>query len=44
MKKYTKVKLVAKNNPDGSYVAGCPTHGARGQHGPGECKKCERTT
>ena len=26
MKKYTKVKLVAKNQVAGSYAAGCPQH------------------
>lgn len=41
MKKYTKVKVVAKNNPQGSYAAGCPTGSSTG--GSGQCKQCERT-
>lgn len=40
MKKYQKVKAVAKNNPKGSYAAGCPTN-VRGSGGT--CKKCELT-
>jgi len=40
MKTYKKVKVVAKNNPQGSYVAGCPVKGdSTGQW----CKPCERT-
>jgi len=39
-KAYKKVKVVAKNNPQGSYVAGCPTN----KNGFGsDCKSCERT-
>jgi len=41
MKKYKKVKVVAKNNPQGSYVAGCPTGSKTGQSW--ECRSCERT-
>jgi hypothetical protein len=26
MKKYKKAKVVAKNNPQGAYSAGCPTN------------------
>ncbi|MEI7594142.1 MAG: hypothetical protein WCK02_00220 [Bacteroidota bacterium] len=42
MKTYKKAKVVAKNNPQGSYAAGCPTH-ASGGCGPsaGHCKSCE---
>ena len=39
MKKYVKAQVVAKNNPTGSYAAGCPSMGTGNQ----ECKKCERT-
>jgi hypothetical protein len=38
MKKYTKPQLVAKNNPTGSFAAGCPTNLG---HGGDTCKKCE---
>jgi len=38
MKKYQKTKAVAKNNPKGSYAAGCPTNV---RNGSGTCKKCE---
>lgn len=40
MKKYKKVKVVAKNNPQGSYVAGCPTKDTGTDW---HCKQCERT-
>lgn len=36
MKKYVKVKVVAKNAPSGSYVAGCPTN-----NGPGCWSSCK---
>ena len=38
MKKYVKAQVVAKNNPQGSYAAGCPTNLTWTQ-----CKQCERT-
>ena len=42
MKKYTKAKVVAKNNPQGSYAAGCPANTSN--NGPEfGCKRCERT-
>ncbi|WP_295057052.1 hypothetical protein [uncultured Fibrobacter sp.] len=37
MKKYTKPQLVAKNNPTGSFAAGCPT---KDRNGKG-CSTCE---
>ena len=40
MKKYEKAKVVAKNNPQGSYAAGCPAKNA-GQ--TSTCHNCERT-
>jgi len=40
MKNYVKAEVVAKNNPQGSYAAGCPEKGAGDIN---ECKKCERT-
>ncbi len=45
MKTYKKVQVVAKNNPLGSYVAGCPAD----KNAPGYkvcqpiCRSCERT-
>lgn len=42
MKKYTKAKVIAKNNPQGSYAAGCPEKNANGGAGP-QCKSCERS-
>jgi len=36
MKKYQKVRVIAKNQPQGSYVAGC------GNRGTGVCYNCER--
>lgn len=40
MKKYQKVKVVAKNNPAGSYAAGCPEKTA---FSTSSCKYCERS-
>ena len=42
MKPYKKAKVIAKNNPQGSYAAGCPTK-VSGGCGPvsGHCKSCE---
>lgn len=47
MKEYSKPKMVAKNAPSGSYVAGCPTNNkcsgmSDNWHNDG-CKYCERT-
>ena len=43
MKKYVKVKVVAKNNPQGSYAAGCPTDkNKQGSGDPGSCSRCDR--
>ncbi len=39
-KAYKKVKVVAKNNPQGSYVAGCPGDNNGSAF---NCKSCERT-
>ena len=39
MKKYKKPQLVAKNNPTGSFAAGCP---AKECHHTA-CIRCERT-
>ena len=37
---YKKPRLIAKNNPTGSFAAGCPTE----DYGwSGDCRKCERT-
>jgi len=41
MKKYVKAQVVAKNNPQGSYAAGCPAKSGNGQ--AGYCKSCETT-
>ena len=37
MKKYKKPQLVAKNNPTGSFAAGCPTKDRQGK----TCATCE---
>jgi len=39
-KAYKKPVLIAKNNPTGSFAAGCP---AQGQSSTSECKSCERS-
>ena len=36
---YKKPRLIAKNNPTGSFAAGCPAEGTGGWM----CKECERT-
>lgn len=43
MKKYVKARVVAKNNPQGSYAAGCPPK-ERGSSGSGSysCRQCDR--
>ena len=38
-KSYKKPELIAKNNPTGSFAAGCPAN----HMGAGWCKQCERT-
>lgn len=44
MKKYTKVQMMAKNAPTGSYAAGCPDNeSGLSWFGTDRCKKCERT-
>jgi len=40
-KAYKKPVLIAKNNPTGSFAAGCPANDTR--HGQSGCKQCERT-
>ncbi len=42
MKKYVKAQVVAKNNPQGSYAAGCPA-GRSSNGNTVMCKACERT-
>lgn len=42
MKTYKKVKVVAKNNPQGSYVAGCPAEKTGSMGMEDRCKKCDR--
>ena len=39
MKKYVKAQVVAKNNPQGSYAAGCPSISMS----QSACMRCERT-
>jgi hypothetical protein len=41
MKKYVKAQVVAKNNPQGSYAAGCPAKSGNNQSSV--CKSCETT-
>lgn len=43
MKKYVKAKVVAKNNPQGSYAAGCPAKN-RGASSTDvySCRACDR--
>jgi hypothetical protein len=41
---YKKPRLIAKNNPTGSFAAGCPTHnGSNGTPGASWCRECEVT-
>ncbi len=41
---YKKPQLIAKNNPTGSFAAGCPVKDRDGWQDHGEtCLKCERT-
>jgi hypothetical protein len=43
-KAYKKPVLIAKNNPTGSFAAGCPANqDASGGRTAATCKKCERT-
>lgn len=45
MKKYVKAQVVAKNNPQGSYAAGCPADKAKAQSGSStSCNKCDRAS
>lgn len=37
---YTKPQVIAQNNEQGSYAAGCPANNCGG---PTTCKNCERT-
>ena len=37
---YKKPRLIAKNNPTGSFAAGCPTNERYGDY---YCLNCERT-
>jgi hypothetical protein len=46
MKKYVKAQVVAKNNPQGSYAAGCPPKNGNNPNNPSGpfkslCKACE---
>lgn len=43
MKKYVKAQVVAKNNPQGSYAAGCPEKTTNAGQINSGCKNCERT-
>ena len=43
MKKYVKAKVVAKNNPQGSYAAGCPVK-TYGNNPSPKCRDCERSS
>ena len=46
MKTYVKAQVVAKNNPEGSYAAGCPSKErweTRGGISYPNCINCERT-
>lgn len=44
MKKYTKVQMMAKNAPTGSYAAGCPVKNPGPSHWYQDgCRYCERT-
>ena len=38
---YKKPRLIAKNNPTGSFAAGCPTERGNGQPGSYTCSLCE---
>jgi len=40
---YSKPKLVATNNPQGSYAAGCPAKDHGEDYWQTGCKACERT-
>ena len=37
---YKKPRLIAKNNPTGSFAAGCPVEGYNSDY---DCKCCERS-
>ena len=37
MKKYQKPQMIAKNQPTGSYAAGCPINGS---NHPEHCRMC----
>jgi len=39
-KAYKKPVIIAKNNPTGSFAAGCPE---KGTGGTSTCHRCERT-
>lgn len=39
---YKKPRLIAKNNPTGSFAAGCPEESAG--HPVFNCKKCDRAS
>ncbi len=41
--KYTKPVVLAQNQKQGSYAAGCPANRNEGVFNKGECKRCERT-
>jgi hypothetical protein len=44
MKNYVKAVVLAKNNPEGSYSAGCPVNERGGSSsGKYSCITCERT-
>jgi hypothetical protein len=43
MKNYVKAVVLAKNNPQGSYAAGCPAKDMGPDYASTGCKACERT-
>lgn len=41
-KQYKKPQIIAKNNPTGSYAAGCPAELRGGTGGTSNCDQCDR--
>ncbi len=39
---YKKPRLIAKNNPTGSFAAGCPSWGNGADNNAQGCKACDR--
>lgn len=40
---YTKPEVIAKNQPTGSFAAGCPARDRYHDGGNYDCKSCDRT-